>query len=382
MTGRKLRFLYLGRDDPENASDWSGIPYWTVRHLRERGHAVTAAQAEPALAGRLLSPARLAAYGLGRRLMHRYTDSYSKITRRRIRQLITAGAYDAVFCQDAVTAACARHPCVLYWCDALAEPLYEAYLPGYWRKVLNPQQVAAREAQAVSSARWVLCASEWVREPLAARHPEATEKFVLAPFPVGLPRAPDAGRVQAQIAARLGAKPKLLFIGVDWRRKGGDIAVALTQALRDAGVDATLTVVGATPFAPDACPAFVDQLGFLRKTDPTDMARLEQLLAEAHFLVLPSRAEAMGIALIEAHAYGVPTLTSRAGGIPGVVEDGANGFALDFTEVHQVARLIAPLFHDAARYAALASSARAVFDARYATERRMAQIERLVAKAA
>ncbi|CAN0604503.1 unnamed protein product, partial [Ectocarpus sp. 12 AP-2014] len=82
----------------------------------------------------------------------------------------------------------------------------------------------------------------------------------------------------------------LLFVGLDWARKGGDIAVAALDRLRAAGVDAHLTVVGRCPEKYKRHSA-ITVAGFLNKNRPRDAAKLNQLYTQAHLLLLPSRGD-------------------------------------------------------------------------------------------
>jgi len=106
----------------------------------------------------------------------------------------------------------------------------------------------------------------------------------------------------------------LLFVGLDWARKGGDIAVAALDQLLAQNLDARLTVVGRCPERHATHPA-IRHVGFLNKAKPRDRARLTKLYSEAHLLVLPSRGDCTPMVVAEAMAHGTPVLATDTGGI-------------------------------------------------------------------
>ncbi|MEJ2036879.1 MAG: glycosyltransferase family 4 protein, partial [Maritimibacter sp.] len=135
----------------------------------------------------------------------------------------------------------------------------------------------------------------------------------------------------------------LLFVGIDWERKGGDIAVAALDELRALGVNAVLTIVGRCPVRHRGHPA-IRAMGFLNKNRARDAARMRALYREAHLLLLPSRADCTPMVVAEAMAHGTPVLASEVGGIPEQIGgDGAGQVLPLFTSPAEWARTIAAM---------------------------------------
>jgi glycosyltransferase involved in cell wall biosynthesis len=127
------------------------------------------------------------------------------------------------------------------------------------------------------------------------------------------------------------------------------------RELNRAGVPTELVVVGSTfPLSARDRP-FVPFSGFIDKRSAAGRRRLESLIKTSHFLIHPARAEAYGLALCEANAYGVPCVATKVGGITTIVREGVNGFLLDpDADAAQYAELIQPFMVDPERYRQLA----------------------------
>lgn len=121
---------------------------------------------------------------------------------------------------------------------------------------------------------------------------------------------------------------RLFLVGVEWLRKGVDIAVEATATLRKHGLDASLTIVGCTPPDGQTLPAWVESIPFLSKSVPAEHHRFQQLFEESHFFILPTRAECTAVALNEAAAYGLPAIVNDTGGLGDVVFNGKTGSLL------------------------------------------------------
>lgn len=121
----------------------------------------------------------------------------------------------------------------------------------------------------------------------------------------------------------------LLFLGVDWIRKGGDIAVEATRYLNDKGIHTTLHIAGIRNLDNNiANLPYVKNYGFLNKNNPNDYNKLVSIIQQSHCLLLPTKAECAGIVFCESSANGLPIFTYNTGGVSNYVENGKNGYML------------------------------------------------------
>jgi glycosyltransferase involved in cell wall biosynthesis len=156
----------------------------------------------------------------------------------------------------------------------------------------------------------------------------------------------------------------LLWIGVDWQRKGGAIAYDSLLKLISKGVDARLVVCGCVPPERYRHPK-MEIVPFLSKRDPVQRRGLSQLFLGANFLVLPTTAEACAIVLCEASAHGLPSLVRDTGGVRGVVTDGENGYLLPpDAKGEQYAEKILELVRDGGAYSDLVRTTRRSYEER------------------
>ena len=115
-------------------------------------------------------------------------------------------------------------------------------------------------------------------------------------------------------------------------------------------------MVGCTP--PVKVPQFVKVHGFISKSDSRGVTALNELYAESHFLVLPSRADACGVVFAEASSFGLPSISRDVGGISTAIKNGLNGrvFSID-ADVSEYCSYISDLMLNPKRYRDLALSA-------------------------
>jgi glycosyltransferase involved in cell wall biosynthesis len=237
---------------------------------------------------------------------------------------------------------------------------YAGIYPEYGLALERSRTFADRaERLALSRTSLAVFSSEWAAKSAVDDYGAVSERVVEIPFGANfgdLLRPPTPEELPNLFQVRQNSGCKLLFIGVEWQRKGGAEAVRIIEALRRAGVPAELHVVGCQPDR--TVPDYVVRHGFLRKDNHQDVARLRQLLMDSHFFLLPTRAECFGIVFAEASAFCLPSFATKVGGVPSVVREGINGytFALDATPEAYAERII-ELHGQPRRYRELAESA-------------------------
>jgi glycosyltransferase involved in cell wall biosynthesis len=112
---------------------------------------------------------------------------------------------------------------------------------------------------------------------------------------------------------------RILFVGVDWTRKGGPDLLAALDLLRARLPDATLDIVGCDP------PEARGRLGVTCHGRLT-LTAVERRFQEASCFCMPSRWEPFGIVFVEAAHFALPAIGTAVGDIGDVVRDGETGW--------------------------------------------------------
>ena len=135
--------------------------------------------------------------------------------------------------------------------------------------------------------------------------------------------------ILARVDARRTNTIELLYVGKDWERKGGPLAVQVAQRLHALGHDVRLEIVGCKPNLPADTAGYIRSHGLLYQSDPQQSATLAAMFERAHFLIVPTTAECFGIVFAEAQAFALPPVSRRVHALSTVIVDGETGLLFD-----------------------------------------------------
>jgi hypothetical protein len=197
-----------------------------------------------------------------------------------------------------------RTPIVYYWdCTFLGNLEYP------WFQALASESIAyghEMERRALEKCRLAVFSSDWAHQTAIDGYRVDPSKLRVAPLGANLDCDRTADTVARIVDGRSRTRCDLLFLGIDWKRKGGDVAYDVAKTLNAMGLETTLTIVGCAPEMDEAIPPYVTCLGYIDKADPHGRGKIEALLARSHFLILPSVAESFGAGVCEARSLGTP----------------------------------------------------------------------------
>lgn len=187
-----------------------------------------------------------------------------------------------------------------------------------------------RQHRVYERAAGVLAMSRWFADTLTRWSGVPAERVhVVPPGATSVsPRPPDPSRLERQ-------RRRLLFIGRDFERKGGDLVVAAFAALAADDPSLRLTVAGPSTWPLPGEPA--PGVTFLGPVTPAQAAALYD---EHDLFVMPSRFEAFGIVFVEALSRGVPCIGRDAYAMPEIIHAGVNGDLVRGDDPDELARAI------------------------------------------
>jgi glycosyltransferase involved in cell wall biosynthesis len=204
---------------------------------------------------------------------------------------------------------------------------------------------------------------------------------VLPPVRASVVVVPNDVEVPTHIAPMTDRSPRVVFAGEFSRRKGGDVLLAAWDALRpEFGRTWTLEIYGRIAPELESLAARASEAGAVRLHGVTPSVRVLHELDDASVAVLPSRAEALPMFLLEAMAAGCAVVATAVGAVPDLLRAGA-GVLVEPADGGALTSALRSLLSSAARREELGHAARRRVIEEHGSERGTATWEAVYSRA-
>jgi glycosyltransferase involved in cell wall biosynthesis len=191
------------------------------------------------------------------------------------------------------------------------------------------------EQEALDSASMAIYSSDWAAQTAIDHYHADPDKIKVVPFGANIKCDRNLEDIKKIVSNRSLKECHLLFLAVDWNRKGGDMAVKTARKLNEMGLSTCLHIAGVRKLPLFPVPEFVINHGFISKSTQEGNDKISALLAKSHFLILPTMADCSPIVHAEANSFGLPCISTNVGGIPTIINNNVNGmlFSPDDNEI-------------------------------------------------
>jgi len=245
-----------------------------------------------------------------------------------VRQIQQKEDYDFAFCMGSITPILSHYRPYFIYTDLVL--LANLYYPGGRERVDLWRECLQYEKDTIHGAAMIFTMSNHVTQSLIEHYGIPASRILKVNGGCNVPSIenPDPQRYERQ---------NVLFIGVDWERKGGPELLEAFGRVRRRHPRATLTILGCRP---DVCAPGVEVVGFVSQE------QVPYFLARATIYCMPSKREPFGIAYLEALHAGLPVIASNLGATSDFIIDGETGYRVDPNNIDEIEKKMEELIAD------------------------------------
>jgi glycosyltransferase involved in cell wall biosynthesis len=362
---RKLNIAYVSASDPRDKKVWSGTHNTVFNTIDKNvGNVVPLGPYRPFFAtfigkslsflSKILFKKRYN-YRHSRLLAISYANYFNRILKKGNFDLIVA---PAALCELAYIKTDIP---IIYISDATIQLSLN-----YHKSLTGLLSYSEKETLKIEQLAYEICdkiivSSDWALKSLIEEYKIPADRIMNLPFGANMCLLPEAKDLSNKFT---GDTCRLLFIGVYWESKGGDIAFNCLIELLNLGIDAELTICGCIP-PEEFRHEKMKIIPFIDKNSPDGMSKLYDIFLQHDFLILPTRFDCTPIVICEASAFAIPCFVANTGGVAGHLSEGKNGYLIDYNDTGKgYAQKIAEVFTDKEKFNLLKKTSREEFDNR------------------
>ncbi|TFH44937.1 glycosyltransferase [Streptococcus equinus] len=211
---------------------------------------------------------------------------------------------------------------VIYLSDTTYHLMLDYYFFGVSKN--DKKHFNKSEQDALDRATDIIYSSDWAKKDAISYYGVNEDKIHVLPFGGNL-------RDEYYPKKALDKKNiKILFVGVDWERKGTDIAIDCVNKLNQLETDFhfELNIIGLEEPKDRSFGDDIRFIGKLNKNNNDEFKKMINYYQTSDIFLLPTKAECAGIVFSEASMYGLPIFTHNTGGVMTYVDEGRTGRGL------------------------------------------------------
>ncbi len=357
-----MKICFLTIRNPEDKTSWSGIFYHMYVNLAKYHTVEWIGNVKFNLWQKILMKLIRISNNLNKNKTWRPSILFCKFYAGNVQKKIDNGNYDLIYAPVSSTLIAFLNTTIpiVYLSDATFNLMIDYYpeFTGLSKKnIKDGNEIDRRALQRI--AKVIFC-SEWAKNSAVEFYKVPQKKINVFEFGANLlyvPTADDLDFSDTEVC-------NILFLGVDWIRKGGEKAYKTYLQLKNKGLSCTFTIIGCNPKI-NVDDRNITIIPFINKNDKAEFDKLYKILLQTQILLLPTKAECFGVVFSEASAFGIPSITTNTGGVPSVVKNGINGYLLDVNaDEHAFADKIYSIFSRKEVFKALRISSRKEYENR------------------
>jgi len=358
-----MKIAYVTKYDAFDRKKYSGTGYFVADSLRNQGLDLDYLGLKD-LRSSTLQAKILVHRMLGKKHFRRFDQKFLMSYKNQVESYLKNSDCDLAFSpgNHALSLVETEKPLV-FWGDATFDLLLNDY-PGYKNLTTASIDQGHRiQTEGLRRCTLGIYSSNWAARSAIERYGADSSKIKVVYYGANIDQSYSLEEIRCKTTEADTKKCTLLFIGVDWHRKGGDTALEVARELHGQNIDVELVVVGCVP--PGPVPEYVTVHPFISKQEKSGRELINQIFLSATFLILPTRADCLPVVIAEANSFGLPAISTKIGGIPEVIKDDQNGktFSLD-AAVGDYCAYISDLLDSPEKYRQLALSSYHEFDSR------------------
>lgn len=354
-----MKIAYVTTYDPSNILYWSGVGANMAKSLHGQGFDLSYIS-HLHEDRKLLLNFKKAYYKYLRHEVF-YRERQPSVVRNFAKQIdrkLAGIEHDILFSPGSIPIADLENDApIVFWTDSSFHGMVDYYpeFSNLCKETLTNGHML--EQKALEKCALAIYASDWAADIAIKYYNVDPNKVKVVPFGSNLDDTRTVDHVEDIISSKTLNTCELLFIGVDWERKGGDTVMQVAEMLQTNNIPVRLTILGCQPPKRIEDNPLTEVHGFVDKATTKGKTLIEECLRRSHFLMVPSLAECFGIVYCEANSFGVPSIGRQTGGVSGAIKNGVNGMAFHpDAQIEAYCAYIEGYFKDPSKYRDLALS--------------------------